>query len=110
MDRINAFATTLNSSDRSGINSNFDPGLSGLPSTAVWTTDFPIPGTLPTDIPYSITLLDYSDPANVTASIFGPTAFYTNAGGPPASAVFSMVKIGSDWYIEKLTVGTIAIP
>ena len=105
-DRINAFIATLNSSDRSSIASDFDPGLASTLSAVSWNTVFPVPQT--TDLPYSVTLNDYSNPSNVTASMIGPASFTTS--GLALSAVFSMVKIGADWYIEGLTVGTVVIP
>jgi predicted small secreted protein len=106
-DRINAFIVELNSSDRSTISSQFDPSLSATLSAFSWNTAFPVP--LDADHQYAITLLDYSNPSNVTATMYGPPLF--NAGtGQPLAAVFSMVKAGPDWYIESLTVGTVVVP
>jgi len=110
MDRINSFATDLNNSDRSAINANFDQALTqDLPSmtAAWWSSNFPVPPD--SNHLYSISLLDYSDPANVVATIMGPPAF--NGGTEsPINAVFVMSKEGADWYIEKLYLNGSATP
>jgi hypothetical protein len=101
-DRISIFAAELNASDRSSLNSNFDPALTqNLPTMDAtwWNTNFPAPPD--TDHAYGITLLDYSDPANVVAAIRGPPAFNLNTG-VPVNAVFVMSKTGADWFIERL--------
>jgi hypothetical protein len=101
-DRLSVFAATLNATDRSAINSNFDPTLTAnLPTmnAAWWNTNFPSP--LDGDHAYGITLFDYSDPANVVAAIRGPPAFNQNTGDP-VNALFVMSKVGPDWYIERL--------
>jgi len=102
MDRINAFSIGLNNPDRSTINANFDQTLTqNLPSmtTSWWSTNFPVPPSA--NYPYLITLIDYSNPANVTATIMGPPAFNGNTG-MPINAVFVMSEEGPDWFIEKL--------
>ena len=102
MDRINLFANGLNSSDRSSINANFDPSLTqslGAMNAAWWASNFPVPPDA--NHLYSISLIDYSNPANVTATITGPPAF--NGGtGLAVNAVFVMSKEGENWFIEKL--------
>jgi len=102
MDRVNSFATDLNNSDRSSINANFDQTLTqDLPmmTPAWWSSNFPVPPD--SNHLYSVSLLDYSNPANVVATIVGPPAF--NGGtGLPVNAVFVMSKEAADWFIEKL--------
>ena len=102
MDRINAFSTGLNNPDRSAINANFDKTLTqNLPTmtTTWWSTNFPVPPDA--NHPYIITLIDYSNPTNVTATIMGPPAF-NGTTGLPINAVFVMSVEGPDWFIEKL--------
>jgi hypothetical protein len=101
-DRLAMFATTLNSTDRSAINSDFDQSRTQdlpLMNAAFWNTNFPPPPD--SDHLYGITLLMYSDPTNVVATIMGPPAFnlYT---GVPRNAVFVMSKEGLDWFIQQL--------
>jgi len=101
-ERINSFVSGLNNPDRSAINGNFDQSLTkDLPTMTEtwWATFFPVPPDA--DHQYFISLLDYSNPANVTATIMGPPAF-TNDAGVPLNAVFVMNKEGDDWYIEKM--------
>jgi hypothetical protein len=101
-DRISMFVSTLNSSDRSTINTNFDQAMTvNLPTmdTTWWSTNFPLPPS--TDYNYGITLLDYSDPTNVVATIMGPPAFNSNTG-IPRNAVLVMSKAGLDWSIERV--------
>jgi hypothetical protein len=50
---------------------------------------------------YVASLIDYSNPSNVVATIMGPPAF-TSDTGVPLNAVFVMSKEGADWYIQKL--------
>jgi hypothetical protein len=104
------FMTTLNSSDRSTINSNFDQSLTtNLPTmdAAWWSANFPVPPDA--DHNYGITLLDYSDPANVVATIMGPPAFNSFTGAP-RNAVLVMSKAGVDWFIERLYLDGSSIP
>jgi hypothetical protein len=100
MDRINMFASSLNS-DRSTINSNFDQGMTQLlptMTTAWWAANFPPPDA---NHLYSVALSDYADPSNVVATISGPPLF--NGGtGLPVNAVFVMSREGADWFIEQL--------
>jgi hypothetical protein len=101
-ERISLFASALNSADRSTINSHFDQSLTGnLPTmdAAWWSTNFP--GPTDTDHLYSITLLDYADPSNVTATIMGPPAFNLNTGAP-RNAVLVMSRVGLDWFIQQI--------
>jgi hypothetical protein len=101
-DRISAFVSTLNSSDRSTINANFDQSLTAnLPTmdAAWWSANFPLPPD--SDHNYGITLLDYSNPADVVATLMGPPAFNSNTG-TPRNAVLVMSKAGVDWFIERL--------
>ena len=101
-DRLSSFTATLNATDRSAINSNFDPSLTqNLPTMDAtwWNTNFPSPPDA--DHPYGITLYDYSDPVNVVAALRGPPAFNSNTG-VPVNAVFVMSKAGADWLIEKV--------
>ena len=101
-DRMEAFAVVLNAADRSAVNANFDQSLTqDLPTmdATFWDNNFPSPPD--TDHAYTITLLGYSDPSNVTAEIMGPQAFNTTTG-IPRSAVFVMTREGLDWFIEQL--------
>jgi len=101
-DRLAMFVRTLNSSDRSTINANFDQSLTAnlpLMDAAWWSAYFP--GPLDSDHSYGITLLDYSDPSNVVATIMGPPAFNLN-NGYPRNAVLVMSREGLDWFIEQL--------
>ena len=109
MDRINSFATGLNNSDRSTINANFDQALTmELPTmtAAWWTVNFPAPPD--SNHQYSISLIDYSSPSNVVATISGPPAFSATAS--PVGAVFVMTKEGPDWFIEQLYLGGSSTP
>jgi hypothetical protein len=101
-DRLSLFISLLNASDRSTINAQFDQSATqNLPlmDATWWNTYFPSPPD--TDHLYTITLLDYSDPANVLATIMGPPAFNSNTG-VPRNAVLVMSKEGTDWFIEQL--------
>jgi len=101
-DRMESFAVVLNAADRSAINSNFDQSMTqDLPAmnAAFWTTNFPSPPD--SDHTYTITLLSYSDPSNVTAQIMGPPLFNSNTG-MPRSALFVMSREGLDWFIRQL--------
>jgi hypothetical protein len=101
-DRLSMFVSLLNATDRSTINSQFDQSLTqDLPimNAAWWNTNFPWP--LDANHLYSLTLLDYSNPANVVATIMGPPAFNSDTG-LPQNAVFVMSKEGIDWFIEQL--------
>jgi hypothetical protein len=101
-DRLAVFVTTLNSTDRSTINSNFDQSLTAnlpLMDAAWWSANFP--GPTDSDHTYGITLLEYSDPANVVATIMGPPAFNLDSGYP-RNAVLVMSREGLDWFIEKV--------
>jgi hypothetical protein len=100
-DRLSTFVTVLNATDRSMINAQFDQALTANLATmdaTWWNTNFPSP--LDADHSYSITLLDYSDPTNVVATIMGPPAF--SGVGSPRNAVLVMSQAGADWFIEKL--------
>jgi hypothetical protein len=101
-DRLAMFATTLNSTDRSAINANFDQARTQylpLMNSAFWNTNFPAPPD--SDHLYGITLLDYSNPSQVVATIMGPPGFNLNTG-VPRNAVFVMSKEGLDWFIQQL--------
>lgn len=101
-ERIDLFIAGLNNSDRSAINSNFDQSLTqNLPTMtpAWWGAFFPVPPDA--DHLYFASLIDYSNPSNVVATIMGPPAF-TSDTGVPLNAVFVMSKEGADWYIQKL--------
>jgi len=110
-DRMEAFAVVLNAADRSAINSNFDQSLTqdlqGLPmDAAFWNANFPSPPD--TDHQYTITLLDYADPANVSALIMGPPVFNSNTG-TARTARFVMSRVGLDWFIRELDLGAIDV-
>jgi hypothetical protein len=112
MDRLSAFGANLNKSDRTGIQLNFSKGdtqdYASISSAAWWTANgFPVP-TDDTHI-YSIVVIDYVDPDNVTATMYGAPGF--NGTNPPiASAVFVMVKDGADWFIRGVSLdGTVVI-
>lgn len=110
MDRINSFASGLNNPDRSTINANFDQTLTqDLPSMTVawWSSNFPVPPDA--NHLYAITLLDYSNPKNVVATIMGPPAF-NSGSGVPVNAVFVMSQEGMNWFIEKISLNGSATP
>jgi hypothetical protein len=101
-DRLSMFVSELNATNRSTINAQFDQSLTQdlpLMTATWWNTNFPLP--LDSDHLYGITLLDYSDPTNVVATISGPPAFNMDTG-LPRNAVFVMSKEGIDWFIEQL--------
>jgi hypothetical protein len=60
---------------------------------------------------YNITPRDYVDPANVTADIYGPSAFFDKyPAANPVSAVFVMVQVGPDWFIRQISLnGTLTV-
>ncbi len=103
-DRIAMFVNDLNAADRSSINTEFDQALTKdlpLMDAAWWAANFPAPPDA--DHLYSITLLDYSDPANVLATIMGPPAFNVDTG-LPRNAVLVMSGGGAGgWFIEQLS-------
>ena len=102
MGRVNTFAGGLNNPDRSTINANFDQGLTqnlSSMTTAWWAANFPVPPDA--NHLYSISLIDYSNPSNVVATIMGPPAF-NSFTGLPINAVFVLSFEGTDWYIEKV--------
>ena len=109
-DRISLFAANLNAVDRSTINDQFDKPLVTMiatMNTAWWNTNFPPPPD--PEHAYSVTLLDYVDPANVVATIMGPPLF-NGLSGAPLNAVFVMSKEGADWLILKISLnGTVVI-
>jgi len=115
-DRMEAFAAALNAPDPTraayaSLNSNFDQALTqdlqGLPmDAAFWTTNFPAPPDA--DHSYTITLLSYSDPANVSALIMGPPVFNSNTG-TARTARFVMSREGLDWVIRELDLGGIGV-
>ena len=110
MDRINMFANGLNNPDRSSINANFDSALTqnlAAMNTAWWAGNFPVPPD--SNHLYAISLIDYSNPANVIATIAGPPSF-NGATGLAVNAVFVMSKEGQDWFIEKLFLNGSASP
>jgi hypothetical protein len=109
-DRLSMFVTSLNAVDRSTINTQFDtPLVTMIPTltTAWWNTNFPPPPD--PEHAYSVTLLDYVDPANVVATIMGPPLF-NGLSGAPLNAVFVMSKEGADWFILRVSLnGTVVI-
>jgi hypothetical protein len=110
MDRVNTFAAGLNNPDRSTINANFDQSLTQNLSSMTptwWASNFPVPPDA--NHLYSISLIDYSNPSNVVATMMGPSAF--NGGtGLPISAVFVLSFEGTDWYIEKVYLNGCSTP
>ena len=101
-DRLYVFMNTLNAADRSALNAQFDQSLTqNLPlmNATWWNTNFPSP--LDTDHLYALTILEFSDPTNVRASIMGPPAFNSNTA-VPRNAVLVMSREGTDWFIQQL--------
>ena len=101
-DRLSLFVTTLNAVDRSTINDHFDATVVAMIPTmdaTWWNTNFPSPPDA--DHVYGITLLDYSDPANVVATLMGPPLFNLSLG-TPRNAVLVMSREGADWLIARL--------
>ena len=109
-DRLSLFAANLNAVDRSTLNDQFDKPLVTMiatMNTAWWNTNFPPPPD--PEHAYSVTLLDYVDPANVVATIMGPPLF-NGFSAAPVNAVFVMSKEGADWFILKVSLnGTVVI-
>lgn len=101
-DRISSFVDDLNN-DRGNAYLNFAQGVTTnyneIKPAAFWDTDFPA-GTPA----YSITDLDTTNPAAVTAQISGPTTPLFDAA-EPLTITFKMTQVGflGDWFIEELT-------
>ncbi len=100
--RLEVFVTGLNAADRSTINANFDQALTqDLPTmdATFWSNNFPVPPD--SDHLYAMTLLDYSDPANVTATLMGPQLF-NGSTGLPRNVLLVLSREGIDWFIEQV--------
>ena len=116
MDRMSQFGADLSNPDKSRMSANFAQGQTtsyDLVSTqAFWDAiGVFLPGS--TYLTYSIVLHDYVDPANVTADIYGPPAFYnfySPSGAGPVPAVFVLVQIGTDWFIKQVYLNGGAVP
>ncbi len=98
--RIEYFLDDLNT-NRSNAITNFhstetaDYGaISGVPS--FWDTDFPIGDSTP----YTLAVIDDSDPLNVRATVNGPSVFGGGSGTDELS--FIMIADGTHWLIEEL--------
>lgn len=98
--RIGYFLDDLNN-NRSNAITNFHPtetvdygAISGVPS--FWDTDFPIgDGT-----PYTLAVINDSDPLNVIATVNGPSIF--GGGSGTDELKFVMIADGTNWLIEEL--------
>jgi hypothetical protein len=96
-ERISDFQADLNKSDRSSVYLNLHSTLTqdynAAKAATFWNTNFPyIAGTS-----YSITNVVSSNPANVTATITGPSPY---TGG--AAISFKMVQEGFNWMIQEI--------
>jgi hypothetical protein len=101
MDRLAQFMTDLNKADRSDAYLNFDPDeteyYDAMKDPDFWDDPFPPVGTGETE--YSLSDVDYEDPENVTANMYGPPDF--SVTGDPWPVQFVMVKTGTDWFIHQ---------
>jgi hypothetical protein len=109
MDRLSQFGADLSNADKSRMSANFAQGqttdYAAVNTQAFWDgIGVFLPGS--TYLTYGIVLHDYVDPANVTADIYGPPAFYYSDPlypvGGPVPAVFVLVQIGTDWFIKEI--------
>jgi len=98
-DRIALFQSDLNTADRSAIYLNFHPDLTthynaikGDPTIFDNTFEYVY-------APYTITITDQSDPANVIAVIDADDPVW--AGGP-LDIWFKMAQKDKDWMIEEI--------
>jgi hypothetical protein len=102
MDRLSQFMTDLNLADRSNAYLNFDATnteyYAAIRDPVFWDTDFPVPGAA--ELKYSLETVDYIDPLNVTANMYGPPLF--SGTGDPRHARFVMIKVGTDWMIHEM--------
>jgi hypothetical protein len=103
MDRLTQFGYDLNNLDKSHMSGNFAQGQTAdygiMDSQVYWDgKSFVMPGA--TELPYSLTVHDYVDPANVTVDIYGPPAFILTVD--PIPAVFVLVQVGPDWFIKEI--------
>jgi hypothetical protein len=99
--RLILFFNDLNSSRAnaaSHISDSSQYKSAGTLDATWWDANFPVPGA--GEQQYGMTLLEYSDPANVTGIIYGPPAFDESAIG--RAAAFVMVKEGPDYLIQQL--------
>ncbi len=93
-DRVRQFLSDINNGSYDQVYLNFDPNIgpsyAGIQVAAFWSDKFP-----PGNIPFSITSLDTSDPANVTFTI-SASLFATK------NVKFVMQKSGMDWMIIEM--------
>jgi hypothetical protein len=98
--RISSFTDNLNLADRGSTWKDFHPELtqdvvSNVLQIYDWSVPFPVVGV---DTPYSITVLNETDPSNVTATIDGPAAFF----GPKNLKLVMQLYGIADWRIQEL--------
>ncbi len=102
MQRLDQLATDLNAADRSNAYLNFDPTqteyYAAIRDAAALDTPFPTVG--PLEQQYSFANVDYANPENVTADMYGPPLF--SGTGDPRPAVLVMSKVGTDWMIHEI--------
>jgi hypothetical protein len=110
--RLDIFINALNS-DRASIYASFDPAatqqystLSGSAGMAYWDASWPVPGT--GGLPYSVSLISYSDPANITCTVYGPGSFDQAQKG--LSATFVMILVETDYFIRGVSIPDAATP
>lgn len=99
--RIKNFESDLNSEGRSTIHLNFSPELTesydNIKDPAYWEST-PLSYANRGDDGYVITIVDPSDPTNVTATL-------SNANYDAEPVVFEMVKDGLGYLIKTFTIG-----
>jgi hypothetical protein len=104
VQRIQQFASDLNLADRSDIYLNFHSTQTvdypAIRDTAFFDSDFPTVDQGNSSDRYVISVVDSSNPLQVTATIDNPVSW---AGGP-YDAIFSMTLDGFDYKIVTLQV------
>jgi hypothetical protein len=93
----------VNSVSRDILADNFLPGITDYPMLRdpqqypdFWESSFPY-----ANAPYTVTVLDASDPAAVTLTIadhYGPLGTW----GGPKDVLLVMDRIGNDWFIREM--------
>jgi hypothetical protein len=107
-ERVMRLETDLNES-RQFAYQNFDPDIADYLTLATqnpiytWNVWFP-PAEWPEATLYSITVKDTSADS-LTATVDGPVDF-----GGPRTLTVGLVRIGMDWYIDRLELSGYALP
>jgi hypothetical protein len=97
--RAYSLVAGLNSSSRESLAGNFLPTIADYTTLmdvrlypAVWDPNFPY-----ANAPYSITLIDISNPAAATMTLAAGTGTWG-----PMDLVLEMDRLGNDWFIRVL--------